>query len=182
MPGVGPRSAERLAFHVLRADNGDMAALVNAIRDVKREVKFCKECNNLSEGDMCAICRDPLRDKEKICVVEGPKGVVAMERSGAHKGLYHVLMGELSPIEGIGPDELKIDELVKRALAGAVKEVIVATDFTTEGETTALYIAEVLKGKNIKVSRLAQGVPVGAMIEYADTATLQTAFEERRGV
>lgn len=181
MPGVGPKSAERLAFYVLRSSEGDISLLLNSIREVKKEVKFCRICNNLSDGDVCSMCLDHSREKDKLCVVQGPKGVMAMEKSGAYNGLYHVLLGEISPIDGVGPDELKIDELVKRVKEKNIKEVIIATDFTTEGETTALYLIEVLKHSGAKVSRLARGVPVGAVLEYADVATLQRAFEERRG-
>ncbi len=182
MPGIGVRSAQRLAFYVLQSSREDVASLTNSIREVKDNVRFCGVCNNLSEGELCSICSDPSRDRSKICVVEGPSGVIAMEKGGVYRGVYHILLGALSPIDGVGPDELKIGELVRRVKKEDVSEVIIATDFTTEGETTALYLSEVLKPFNVKISRLARGVPAGAVLEYADVATLQRAFEERRGV
>ena len=182
MPGIGVRSAQRLAFYILQSPEGKISSLLRCIREVKENIRFCKECNNLSEKEICSICSDRARDPSKICVVEGPNGVIAMEKSGAYRGLYHVLLGELSPIDGVGPEELKIRELLQRVKRSRVKEVIIATDFTTEGETTALYLFEALKPIKIRVSRLARGVPMGASLEYADVATLQRAFEERRGV
>lgn len=182
MPGIGPRSAQRLTFHILKSPQSEIEALVKSLLEVKANIKFCKECNNLSEHQMCSICSDPSRDNSKICVVEGPSGIIAMEKSGVYNGLYHVLLGQLSPIDGVGPEDLKIKELVKRAKNGSIKEVIIATDFTTEGETTALYLIEVLKPLKIKVSRLARGVPIGASLEYADVATLQSAFQDRKGL
>jgi recombination protein RecR len=181
MPGIGPRSAQRLAFYILQSPKEEVDFLLQRIREVKENIRFCKECNNLSEEEKCSICSDRTRDPSKVCVVEGPNGVIAVEKSGAYRGLYHVLLGELSPIDGVGPEELKIKELVQRVKRGSIKEVIIATDFTTEGETTALYLFEILKPLKVKVSRLARGVPVGASLEYADVATLQRAFEERRG-
>ena len=180
MPGIGSKSAQRLTFHILRSSHGDVERLLRSIRDVKSNVRSCRVCNNLSEKELCSVCSDTNRDRSKICVVEGPNGVISMEKSGVYRGLYHVLLGELSPIDGIGPDELKIKELIERVRAEKVKEVIVATNFTTEGETTALYLHEALKPFKLKVTRLAHGVPVGASLEYADVATLQRAFEERR--
>ncbi|MEA3490117.1 MAG: recombination mediator RecR [Candidatus Omnitrophota bacterium] len=182
MPGIGPRSAQRLTFYILASSKQDIESLLRGIREVRDNIRFCKECNNLSEKEFCSICSDRTRDAAKICVVEGPRGIIAMEKSGAYRGLYHVLLGELSPIEGVGPDQLKIEELVRRVKRGNIGEVIIATDFTTEGETTALYLYEVLKPYKVKVTRLARGVPVGASLEYADVATLQRALEERRGV
>lgn len=182
MPGVGARSAQRFAFHVLQSSKKNADSLVNAIREVKENIRFCKICNNLSEGELCPVCADGSRDRSKICVVEGPAGVISMEKSGAYNGVYHILLGALSPIDGVGPDDLKIKELVQRVKKENIKEVIIATDFTTEGETTALYILGVLKAFDVRVSRLARGVPVGAHLEYADVATLQRAFEERREV
>ncbi len=182
MPGIGVRSAERLAFYILRSSREGTDALARVIREVKDKVRFCKRCNNLSEEDLCSVCSDGNRDGSKICVVEGPNGVIALEKCGMYRGMYHVLLGELSPIDGVGPDQLKIKELVQRIHKESVQEVIIATDFTTEGETTALYLLEVLKPSKVKVSRLARGVPVGASLEHADVATLQRAFEERRGV
>ena len=180
MPGIGARSAERLTFYILRSSRETTDSLARVIREVKDKVRFCKRCNNLSEEDLCSVCSDRGRDSSRICVVEGPNGVIALEKCGMYKGMYHVLLGELSPIDGIGPDQLKIKELIQRVQKENVQEVIIATDFTTEGETTALYLLEVLKPSKVKVSRLARGVPVGASLEHADVATLQRAFVERR--
>lgn len=182
MPGIGSRSAQRLTFHVLQSSKSDVESLARAIHEVKENIKFCKKCNNLSDGELCQICSDSSRDASKICVVESPSSVIAMEKSCIYRGVYHVLLGELSPIDGVGPEQLKIKELIRRLGKEAVKEVIIATDFTTEGETTALYLHEILKPLKVKVTRLARGVPVGASLEYADVATLQRAMEERRDV
>lgn len=182
MPGIGPHSAQRLTFHILQSSREDIDSLLKYIREVKENVRFCKVCNNLSEDDICAVCSDQGRDRTKVCVVGGPNGVISMEKSGVYRGLYHVLLGELSPIDGVGPDELKIKELVERVKRGDIKEVIIATNFTTEGETTALYVQEALKPYKAKVSRLARGVPVGGSLDHADVATLQRAFEERRSI
>ena len=182
MPGIGPRSAQRLAFYVLRSSDREIGSLLRRIQEVKENVRFCSKCNNLSETAVCSICGDGSRDRSRLCVVEVPSGVIAMEKSGAYNGVYHVLLGELSPIDGVGPEELKIDQLIRRVKKENIKEVIVATDFTAEGETTALYIDKALKHSKVKVTRLARGVPVGASLEYADMATLQRALEERRGV
>jgi len=180
MPGVGVRSAERLTFHILKSSEEDVRSLLRYIGEVKGNVRFCDKCNNLSENKICSICSDGRRDPSKLCVVSSPNGVIAMEKTGAYNGLYYVLLGELSPIDGVGPRELKIEGLFKRIRDGKIKEIILATNFTTEGETTALYIAKLLEELEIRVSRLARGVPVGASLEYADAATLQRAFEERR--
>ena len=180
MPGIGPRSAARLTFYILRSSPGDVERLSKSIRDVKDNVRACRLCNNLSEKELCSVCSDSGRDRSKLCVVEGPNGVISMEKSGVYRGLYHVLLGELSPIDGVGPDDLKIKELLDRVRKEKVQEVVIATNFTTEGETTALYIHELLKRFKLNVTRLAHGVPVGASLEYADVATLQRAFEERR--
>lgn len=181
MPGIGVRSAQRLTSYILRTSVEDINMLLRYIREVKEKVRFCENCNSLSEKEICSICSDKQRDCSKICVVGEPCGVFVMEKSRAYNGLYHVLLGELSPIDGVGPDDLRIKDLVKRIKSDTgVKEIIIATNFTTEGETTALYLFEILKHFNVKVSRLARGVPVGAVLEYADTATLQRAFEERR--
>jgi len=182
MPGIGPHSAQRLTFYILKSKPEEIEFLVRAIGDVKRNIRFCSVCNNLSDKEKCSICSDNTRDNSKICVVSGPNGVIAMEKSNAYRGLYHVLLGELSPIDGIGPEDIKIKELIHRVKKEKIEEVIIATDFTSEGETTALYLFEVLKPFGAKVSRLAHGVPAGAAIEYADIGTLQRAFEERKGV
>ncbi|MFH1395230.1 MAG: recombination mediator RecR [Candidatus Omnitrophota bacterium] len=182
MPGLGTRSAERLAFYILKSPSEKVKSLLYHIAEVKNNVRFCQKCNNLSEKEYCLICSDSGRDASKICVVGGPNGVITMEKTGTYQGLYHVLLGELSPIDGIGPDELRIDTLVRRIKTEDIREIIIATDFTTEGETTALYLAEILKSCAVKVSRLARGVPVGAVLQYADIATIQRAFEERTTV
>jgi recombination protein RecR len=180
MPGIGVRSAQRMAFHILQAKEEEVDFLIKAVRDVKANVSFCKECGNLSDTGLCSVCSDGSRDHSRICVVESPSGVIAMEKSGAYNGLYHVLLGALSPIDGVGPEDIKIKELLQRAQKPSVKEVIIATDFTTEGETTALFIQEILKRSRARVTRLSGGVPSGASVEYADVGTLQRAFEERR--
>ena len=180
MPGIGARSAQRLTFHILQSSEEDINLLLRSIQQVKRNVRFCAKCNNLSDQEICHICRDSSRDNSKICVVDSPSGVIAVEKGRIYDGLYHVLLGEISPIDGVGPGDLKIKELISRVKEEDIKEIIIATDFTTEGETTALYLFEILKPLDIKVSRLARGVPVGASLEYADVATLQRAFEGRQ--
>jgi recombination protein RecR len=180
MPGIGAHSAQRLTFYILQSSDEEVQTLVKRINEVKKSIAFCSECNNLSENDKCSICSDASRDRSRICVVGTPKSVIAMEKSGVYRGLYHVLLGDLSPIDGVGPDEIKVKELIERVRKGVVQEVIIATDFTTEGETTALYLEKVLRPLKIKVSRLARGVPAGAVVEQADMATLQRALEERR--
>ncbi|MCK5451536.1 MAG: recombination protein RecR [Candidatus Omnitrophica bacterium] len=179
MPGIGKHSARRLTFYILKSRSEEIDFLLRSISEVKRSIRFCSECNNLSDKEVCDICSDSTRDTGSICVVSGPNGVMAMEKSGRYKGLYHVLLGELSPIDGVGPEDIKINELVQRIKKNEIKEVVIATDFTTEGETTALYLLEKLRSFKIKVSRLARGVPAGAIVEYADMETLQRAFEER---
>jgi len=180
MPGVGVRSAERLTFHILKSSVEDVKALSRYIGEVKERVQFCDKCNNLSEYEICSICSDNKRDSGKLCVVSSPNGVIAMEKAGAYNGLYYVLLGELSPLDGIGPRELKIEGLLKKIKDEFINEIILSTNFTTEGETTALYVMKLLEPFKIRVTRLARGVPVGASLEYADSATLQRAFEERR--
>ncbi|MBF0216284.1 MAG: recombination protein RecR [Candidatus Omnitrophica bacterium] len=180
MPGIGPRSAERITFHILQSPRENIIDLLNSIKEVKTSVRFCGVCSNLSDGGTCGICSDPARDRTRICVVEGPGGITAMERSGAYRGLYHVLLGALSPIDGVGPDELRIGGLLKRLSGEGVAEIILATDFTTGGETTAMYLKRALEPFNVTVTRLSRGVPVGGSLEYVDIATLQRAFEDRR--
>ncbi|MBL7072561.1 MAG: recombination protein RecR [Candidatus Omnitrophica bacterium] len=180
MPGVGVRSAERLTFHILKSSAEDVKALSRYIGEVKERVQFCEKCNNLSECEICSICSDNKRDPGKLCVVSSPNGVIAMEKANAYNGLYYVLLGELSPLDGVGPRELKIEGLLKRVKDENINEIILSTNFTTEGETTALYIMKLLEPFKIRVTRLARGVPVGASLEYADGATLQRAYEERR--
>lgn len=180
LPGVGPKSAQRIAFHLLQADPADVKRLVDALTEVKAKVRFCVTCGNVSEEDQCRICRDARRDRTVICVVEESKDVVAIEKTREFRGTYHVLGGAISPIEGIGPDDLRIRELMTRLADGAVSEVILATDPNLEGEATATYLARLLQPMGLKVTRLASGLPVGGDLEYADEVTLGRAFEGRR--
>ncbi len=179
MPGIGRKTAERLAFFILKRSSHDARKMADAILKVKEKVRFCKECNNLSDSEICDICWNPSRDKDILCVVEKPNDVISIEKMGKYNGIYHVLLGALSPLDGIGPKDLKIDELIKRVKKNKIKEVIVATDSNTEGETTALYIIKLLKPLSVKLTRIASGIPVGASLEYADQATLMRAFEGR---
>ncbi len=180
LPGVGPKSAQRLAFHILEADPQDMKRLVEAITTVKERVKFCTVCGNVTEQELCNICRDPRRDPAIICVVEESKDVLAVERTRSFRGRYHVLGGAINPIAGIGPEQLRIRELLTRLNDGAIQEIIIATDPNLEGEATATYLARMLKSIGIAVTRLASGLPVGGDLEYADEVTLGRAFEGRR--
>ena len=182
LPGIGPKSAQRIAFHILQAEPEIAAALVDSIRTVKERVKFCTTCGNVSEEDECRICRDPRRESSSICVVEESKDVIAIERTREFRGKYHVLGGAISPIDGIGPDQLRIRELMARLSDPEIVEVILATDPNLEGEATATYLARMIKPLDIKVSRLASGLPVGGDLEYADEVTLGRAFEGRRNV
>jgi recombination protein RecR len=182
LPGVGPKSAQRIAFHILSADPVDVRRLAEVLVEVKERVRFCSVCGNVSEEETCRICRDPRRDPAIICVVEESKDVVAIERTREFRGRYHVLGGAISPIEGIGPDELRIRELMTRLADGAVTEVILATDPNLEGEATATYLTRLLKPMGLRVTRLASGLPVGGDLEYADEVTLGRAFEGRRSV
>ena len=182
LPGIGPKSAQRIAFHILQADAEIATALVDSIRTVKERVKFCIECGNVSEEDQCRICRDPRRDKTLICVVEESKDVIAIERTREFRGKYHVLGGAISPIDGIGPEQLRIRELMARLADPGIVEVILATDPNLEGEATATYLSRMIKPLEIKVSRLASGLPVGGDLEYADEVTLGRAFEGRRDI
>jgi recombination protein RecR len=180
LPGVGPKSAQRIAFHLLQSDTVDVKRLVDALTEVKAKVRFCATCGNIAEGEQCRICADPRRDGSSICVVEEPKDVVAIERTREFRGRYHVLGGAISPIEGVGPDDLRIKELMTRLASGEVTEVIIATDPNLEGEATASYLARFLRPMGLKVTRLASGLPVGGDLEYADEVTLGRAFEGRR--
>jgi len=182
LPGIGPRSAERIALFILKYPYKEAKALSSAIEDVKEKTSYCQVCYNLSEGDLCRICADANRDRSIICVVEKPTDVAAIEKTHDYKGLYHVLGGKLSPLDGIGPDKLKINELVRRVDSEKIKEVIIATSSDTEGETTCLYIVRVLKPKKVKLTRLAQGLPVGGDIEYVDEITLGKAIEGRKEI
>lgn len=180
MPGIGPKSAQRLAFYVLRSPKIDAQMLAGAITKVKESVRFCGICNNLSDEETCEICNSHSRDKALLCVVEEPNDIITIERSGNFNGMYHVLLGSLSPLDGIGPRELKIDELLSRVKKERFKEIVIATDFNTEGEATSLYLARVLKDSGAKLTRVAYGIPVGGDLEYADQATIIKAFEGRR--
>lgn len=182
LPGVGPKSAQRIAFHILQTESFDVTKLAYTLLEVRDKVKFCDQCGNVSEETTCSICRDPRRDPTLICVVEEAKDVVAIERTREFKGLYHVLGGAISPIDGIGPDQLRIRELMTRLADGTVQEVIIATDPNLEGEATATYLSRLLGTLEIRVSRLASGLPVGGDLEYADEVTLGRAFEGRRTV
>jgi recombination protein RecR len=182
LPGVGPKSAQRIAFHILSADPADVNRLATSLRKVKELVRFCTTCFNVAESDQCRVCRDTRRTNEVLCVVEEPKDVVAIERTGEFRGRYHVLGGAINPLEGIGPDNLRIRELLQRLGTGEVKELILATDPNTEGEATATYLALMVKPMGIAVTRLASGLPVGGDLEYADEITLGRAFEGRRAV
>ncbi|MDO9557963.1 MAG: recombination mediator RecR [Coriobacteriia bacterium] len=180
LPGIGPKSAQRLAFHILRSDDEAAERLATAIVDVKRLIHFCSKCFNFAEEDLCDICANPERDASILCVVEEPRDVVAVERTGEFRGLYHVLQGAISPIDGIGPEQLRVRELIDRIGAGGITELIVATDPNVEGETTALYIARLVKPLGVRVTRIASGLPVGGDLEYADEVTLGRALEARR--
>jgi recombination protein RecR len=179
MPGIGPKTAERLAFYILKLSKDDARHLSQSILNVKSTIRFCKTCNNLSEGDICLICQDESRNRAIICVVEEPNDVSAIEKMGRFNGVYHVLLGRLSPLDGIGPEALKIKELIERTKRDKIKEVILATNSDTEGETTALYLAKLLKPYKHKITRLAHGIPVGSDLKYADQATLMKAIEGR---
>ncbi|MFZ0159719.1 MAG: recombination mediator RecR [Kineosporiaceae bacterium] len=180
LPGVGPKSAQRIAFHLLASDPLDIQRLVSALTEVTEKVRFCSVCGNVSADEQCRICRDERRDLALICVVEEPKDVVAIERTREFRGRYHVLGGAISPIEGVGPDDLRIRELLTRLADGVVTEIILATDPNLEGEATATYLARLLKPMGLRVTRLASGLPVGGDLEYADELTLGRAFEGRR--
>ncbi len=182
LPGVGPKSAQRIAFHILQADPADVRRLASVLTEVKDKVRFCAVCGNVAEEERCRICRDPRRDPTVLCVVEESKDVVAIERTREFRGRYHVLGGAISPIEGIGPDQLRIKELLQRLSDGQVTEIILATDPNLEGEATATYLTRLLKDLGLRLTRLASGLPVGGDLEYADEVTLGRAFEGRRSV
>ncbi len=182
LPGVGPKSAQRIAFHLLAADPADVRRLVHALTEVQSKVRFCRICGNVSEQDECRICRDPRRDLSVVCVVEEPKDVIAIEKTREFRGRYHVLGGAISPIEGVGPDDLRVRELMVRLQDGSVTELILATDPNLEGEATATYLARMFGPMGLRITRLASGLPVGGDLEYADEVTLGRAFEGRRQV
>jgi recombination protein RecR len=180
LPGIGPKTAQRLTFYLLRAPDQVALELAEAIQQMKQSVTFCSVCVNISDSDLCAICRNESRDRSLICVVEEPLDILALERTRGYKGLYHVLHGALSPVEGIGPDDLKISELLKRIQTGQVGEVILATNPNVEGETTAIYLTRLLRPLGVRVTQVARGLPVGGDLEYADEVTLARALEGRR--
>ena len=181
LPGIGQRTAQRLAFHILRSSDDDALGLADAIREVKEKVGLCEVCFNLAEGPRCAICQDPRRDGSLICVVEEPADVIPVERTGEYRGLYHVLGGALSPIDGVDPEDLRIAELVQRVEGGEIREVVLATNPTTTGEATAHHVADLVRA-NVTVTRLASGLPVGADLEHTDEVTLGRALAGRRSL
>lgn len=180
LPGVGPKQAERFALHLLRAPRTEVEGLVEALREAKAAMRLCARCGDFTDREVCRVCSDPARDPSILCVVEEPQDVAAIERSRAFKGLYHVLHGSLSPLEGHGPERIRVRELLERVKAGAVREVIVATDPDTEGEATALYLAQQLHPLNVKTTRIAHGVPMGGDLDYIDERTLSHALSGRR--
>jgi len=182
LPGVGAKSAQRLAFHVLRTPREDAERLCQAIRDVKDRVTYCTICNNITDSDPCSLCGDDRRDHHTICVVEEPQNVSVVDRSGGYRGVFHVLMGTISPLQGVGPDDLKIKSLLARIAGGGVEEVILATNPTVEGEATAIYLARLLKPLGVRVTRIATGIPVGSDLDYADDLSVGKSLDGRREV
>ena len=182
LPGVGRRSAERMAFWVLGHSREEVSALAQSIVELKENLKSCRLCNNFAQADVCMICSDSSRDQYTLCVVEDPKDVLAIEKTGAYKGQYHVLMGNISPADGRGPEDIKIGHLVNRVQSGLIKEVVIATDPDNEGEMTSLYIIDRLKDKNVKVSRIGLGIPMGSSVEFSDMSTLCVSFNSRRKI
>jgi recombination protein RecR len=182
LPGIGAKGAQRLAFHILKNPRDEADRLCDAIREVKERVTYCSTCNNITDQDPCVFCTSPSRDRRVICVVEEPQNVSVVEKTREFRGIYHVLMGVLSPLHGVGPDDLKIAGLLSRVAAGGVEEIILATNPTVEGEATALYLARLLKPLGVRVTRIAMGIPVGSDLEYADEVTMTRAMEGRREV
>jgi recombination protein RecR len=180
LPGIGQKTAQRLAFHLLKADKDEALRLAEAIKSVKEGLAFCRQCRNIAEGDLCEFCLDPKRDQTKILVVEEPSTLYAIERAAGFRGLYHVLLGALSPLDGIGPSDIRAQDLIERLREGSVHEVIIATNPTIEGEATAIYLTRLIKPLGVRVSRIAYGIPVGMDIEYADEVTLLKSIEGRR--
>ncbi|OIO35055.1 MAG: recombination protein RecR [Candidatus Omnitrophica bacterium CG1_02_44_16] len=180
LPGIGRRSAQRIVFHILESGKEEAGALSDAIRNVKEQVRFCSVCNNFSETEVCGICSDAKRDNKIVCVVESPKDVENIERSGTFHGAYHVLLGAISPLEGRGPHDLKVNGLIDRIKSGIISEVVIATDSDTEGEATAIFLTKLIRPLGVKVMRIGIGLPVGSNLEYADPATLARAIEGRR--
>jgi len=179
LPGIGRRSAERIVFHILKTNKEEVSLLSMLIKAVKENVAFCEKCHNFANDKICHICSDPGRDQGLICVVEDPKDVIAIEKTGMYVGIYHVLLGYLSALDGIGPDEIQVMDLLEKVKHGSVREVILATNPNTEGETTALYLTKVLSQLSVKTTRIARGIPIGSHIEYTDQATLSRALEDR---
>lgn len=180
LPGIGPKSAQRIAYWLLTAETADAERLAESIVEVKRTIHFCPQCFNFAEGDLCDVCADPQRDRSVLCVVQEPRDLVAIDRTGEFHGLYHVLQGAISPIDGIGPERLRVRELIDRLASGEVTEVVIATNPNVEGETTALYLARLIKPLGVTVTRIASGLPVGGDLEFADEVTLGRAMECRR--
>lgn len=182
LPGVGPKSAQRMAYHMLQRDRGGAEKLAHALANALVKLRACQKCNSYSENELCELCESDKRDTSVLCVVESPADLLMVEQSQSYRGLYFVLMGRLSPLDGIGPKEIHLDKLIARAQEANVNEVILATNFTVEGEATAHYIGEMLRARHIKVSRIARGLPVGGELEYVDSGTLAQALIERRGL
>ena len=180
LPGVGPRSAQRMAYYLLQRDRNGAEQLARALTDALSRVRHCALCNNYTEDEICALCRSPRRDRSQLCVVETPADLAIVEQTSAYSGMYFVLMGRLSPLDGVGPRDIGLEKLLARATAGEVTEVVLATNFTNEGEATAHYIAELLRSRNVRVSRIARGVPLGGELEYVDAGTLSQALLDRR--
>jgi recombination protein RecR len=180
LPGIGPKTAERLTHYLLGADKSEALALADALRSIAEQVHACRQCFNLTEGELCNICTDPRRDASLICVVEQPRDLAALERAGTYKGLYHVLQGRLAPLENVGPEQLTVDALLRRVRQGGIQEVILATNPTIEGDGTALYISNLLAGTGVRVTRLARGLPSGSVLEFANSQMLVDALEGRR--
>lgn len=182
LPGVGPKAAQRMALHLLQHDRDGAQRLARALIDATRAIRHCERCNTFTEGELCTLCQSPKRDATQLCVVETPADLLMVEQTHAYAGLYFVLMGRLSPLDGIGPKEIRLERLLKRATDGTVREVILATNFTNEGEATAHYVGELLASRDLRVTRLARGVPVGGELEYVDAGTLAQALRERRSL
>ena len=182
LPGVGPRSAQRMAFHLLQHERAGADELAHALAEALASVRRCEKCNNFSEEETCALCRSPRRDRALLCVVETPADLAMVEQTLSYSGMYFVLMGRLSPLDGVGPRDIGLDRLLERAAGGEVQEVILATNFTNEGEATAHYIAEMLRARKVKASRIARGVPLGGELEYVDAGTISQALLDRRGI
>jgi recombination protein RecR len=180
LPGIGKKSAERLAYHILRVPKAEALSLADAIRNVRENVRYCRTCFNLSEADECAICQDPKRDRTQLCIVEQPRDLMALEQAGAYRGLYHVLLGRIAPLEGMGPDQLTIDALLERVRQGQFREIIMATNPTVEGDGTALYITSQLAGMPLVITRLARGITTGSILEYTNKEILADALTGRQ--